>query len=202
MKFMDTLVSVSRSFFLLLFILDPFLGAVVFIALTKSMEQRERLSQAFLSVTVAFVLMLVFLFSGKLLFGLLGISFSSFMVAGGVILLLLGIEEILGLEFSRKSADTKVAAVVIGTPLLCGPGAITSVVILAEKYGYLVPLMAVVLALFVTWVILVSAEKIARILGERIIEIFSRVMGLLLAAMAVEYVKEGILQMMAEIAGK
>ncbi|MEN3186446.1 MAG: MarC family protein [Atribacterota bacterium] len=199
---MDTLVSVSRSFFLLLFILDPFLGAVVFIALTKSMEQRERLSQAFLSVTVAFVLMLVFLFSGKLLFGLLGISFSSFMVAGGVILLLLGIEEILGLEFSRKSADTKVAAVVIGTPLLCGPGAITSVVILAEKYGYLVPLMAVVLALFVTWVILVSAEKIARILGERIIEIFSRVMGLLLAAMAVEYVKEGILQMMAEIAGK
>lgn len=199
---MGTLVYVLKSFFLLLFILDPFLGAVVFITLTRGMERRERLSQAFLSVAVAFVLMLVFLFSGKLLFGLLGVSFSSFMVAGGVILLLLGIEEILGLEFSRKSADTKVAAVVIGTPLLCGPGAITSVVILAEKYGYFIPLLAVGLALFVTWVILVLAETIAKVLGERIIEVFSRVMGLLLAAMAVEYVKEGILQMIAEIAGK
>lgn len=199
---MDALVYVLKSFFLLLFILDPFLGAVVFITLTRGMERRERLSQAFLSVAVAFVLMLIFLFSGKLLFGLLGVSFSSFMVAGGVILLLLGIEEILGLEFSRKSADTKVAAVVIGTPLLCGPGAITSVVILAEKYGYFIPLLAVGLALFVTWVILVLAETIAKVLGERIIEVFSRVMGLLLAAMAVEYVKEGILQMIAEIAGK
>ncbi|NSW75187.1 MAG: MarC family protein [Candidatus Atribacteria bacterium] len=199
---MGTLVYVLKSFFLLLFILDPFLGAVVFITLTRGMERRERLSQAFLSVAVAFVLMLVFLFSGKLLFGLLGVSFSSFMVAGGVILLLLGIEEILGLEFSRKSADTKVAAVVIGTPLLCGPGAITSVVILAEKYGYFIPLLAVGLALFVTWVILVLAETIAKVLGERIIEVFSRVMGLLLAAMAVEYVKEGILQMIAEISGK
>lgn len=199
---MGTLVYVLKSFFLLLFILDPFLGAVVFITLTRGMERRERLSQAFLSVAVAFVLMLIFLFSGKLLFGLLGVSFSSFMVAGGVILLLLGIEEILGLEFSRKSADTKVAAVVIGTPLLCGPGAITSVVILAEKYGYFIPLLAVGLALFVTWVILVLAETIAKVLGERIIEVFSRVMGLLLAAMAVEYVKEGILQMIAEIAGK
>lgn len=199
---MGALVYVLKSFFLLLFILDPFLGAVVFITLTRGMEQRERLSQAFLSVAVAFVLMLVFLFSGKLLFGLLGVSFSSFMVAGGVILLLLGIEEILGLEFSRKSADTKVAAVVIGTPLLCGPGAITSVVILAEKHGYFIPLLAVGLALFATWVILVLAETIAKVLGERIIEVFSRVMGLLLAAMAVEYVKEGILQMIAGIAGK
>ncbi|MGQ9473166.1 MAG: MarC family protein [Candidatus Caldatribacteriaceae bacterium] len=191
-----------KAFFLLIFILDPFLGAVVFITLTKGMGQRERSGQAFLSVWVAFVLLVIFLFTGRLLFRLLGVSFSSFMVAGGVILLLLGIEEILGLEFSKKGGDTRVAAVVIGTPLLCGPGAITSVIILAEKYGYFVPLIATLLALFVTWVILFLAERIAKALGEKIIEVFSRVMGLLLAAIAIEYIKEGVVQMVAEIAGK
>ncbi|MCD6155693.1 MAG: MarC family protein [Candidatus Atribacteria bacterium] len=196
----DLFFDFIKSFLLLTFILDPFLGAMVFIALTKDMEARERSAQAFLAVSVAFVLLVVFLFIGKHLFSLLGISFSSFMVAGGVILLLLGIEEILGLEFSKRGADTRVAAIVIGTPLLCGPGAITSVIILSQKYGYLMPFLAVLSALALTWLILYFANHLSRLLGERIIEVFSRVMGLLLAAIAVEYIKEGILQMISEIA--
>lgn len=189
-----------KSFLLLTFILDPFLGAVVFIALTKEMEDRERSSQAFLAISVALILLLIFLFIGKSLFAVLGISFSSFMIAGGVILLLLGIEEILGLEFSKRRTETKVAAIVIGTPLLCGPGAITSVIILSQKYGYLVPFLAVIAASALTWLILYFAHHLSRLLGERIIEVFSRVMGLLLAAIAVEYIKEGILKMISEIA--
>jgi multiple antibiotic resistance protein len=191
-----------KSFLLLTFILDPFLGAVVFIALTKNMEARERSTQAFLAVSVAFILLFVFLFIGKSLFALLGISFSSFMVAGGVILLLLGVEEILGLEFSKRGADTKVAAIVIGTPLLCGPGAITSIIILSQKHGYLIPFLAMVSALALTWLILYFANHLSRLLGERIIEVLSRVMGLLLAAIAVEYIKEGVLQMISELVAR
>ena len=198
----DLFFDFIKSFLLLTFILDPFLGAMVFIALTKDMEARERSAQAFLAVSVAFVLLVVFLFVGKHLFSLLGISFSSFMVAGGVILLLLGIEEILGFEFSKRGADTRVAAIVIGTPLLCGPGAITSVIILSQKYGYLIPFLAVLSALALTWLILYFANHLSHLLGEKIIEVLSRVMGLLLAAIAVEYVKEGILQMISEIAAR
>lgn len=190
---------IAQSFLLLILILDPLLGAVVFVTLTKGMSHKERSSQALLAVLVAFVLLVIFLFSGRHLFSLLGVSFSSFMVAGGMILLLLGVEEILGLEFSRKRTDTKAAAIVIGTPLLCGPGAITSVIILEERYGYLVPFLAVVLSLFVTWFILYFADRLAQFLGEKIIEILSRVMGLILAAIAVEYIKEGILQMVSEV---
>ncbi|MDK2897476.1 MAG: multiple antibiotic resistance protein [Candidatus Atribacteria bacterium] len=190
---------IAQSFLLLILILDPLLGAVVFVTLTKGMGRKERSSQALLAVLVAFVLLVIFLFSGRHLFSLLGVSFSSFMVAGGMILLLLGVEEILGLEFSRKRTDTKAAAIVIGTPLLCGPGAITSVIILEERYGYLVPFLAVVLSLFVTWLILYFADRLAQFLGEKIIEILSRVMGLILAAIAVEYIKEGILQMVSEV---
>ncbi|MEN3203515.1 MAG: MarC family protein [Atribacterota bacterium] len=197
---MGTFLAFLKSFAILIIILDPFLGMITFLALTRRMSERERAEQAFLAVFVAFALLVVFLFGGQVLFSLLGISFSSFMVAGGVILLLLGIEDILGLQFSKREANTKAIAVIIGTPLLCGPGAITSIIVLAQRYGYFVPFMALVSALVVTWILLLFAQKVAALLGERIVEVLSRVLGLLLSAIAVEFVKEGILAMIAEVA--
>ncbi|MEN3183441.1 MAG: MarC family protein [Atribacterota bacterium] len=196
---MDVLLAFFKSFVILIIILDPFLGMVTFLSLTRKMSDRERAEQAFLAVFVAFVLLVIFLFGGQALFSLLGVSFSSFMVAGGVILLLLGIEDILGLQFSKKEADTKVIAVVIGTPLLCGPGAITSIIVLAQRYGYFIPLFALVSALVVTWILLLFAQKVAALLGERIVEVLSRVLGLLLSAIAVEFIKEGVLTMITEV---
>lgn len=196
---MDALFAFLKSFAILIIILDPFLGMVTFLSLTRRMPDRERAEQAFLAVFVAFVLLVIFLFGGQALFSLLGISFSSFMVAGGVILLLLGIEDILGLQFSKKEADTRVIAVVIGTPLLCGPGAITSIIVLAQRYGYFIPFLALVSALVVTWILLLFAQRIAALLGERIAEVLSRVLGLLLSAIAVEFIKEGVLTMIAEV---
>lgn len=197
---MGTFLAFLKSFAMLIIILDPFLGMITFLALTRKMSERERAEQAFLAVFVAFALLVIFLFGGQALFALLGISFSSFMVAGGVILLLLGIEDILGLQFSKREANTKAIAVVIGTPLLCGPGAITSIIVLAQRYGYFVPFIALVSALVVTWILLLFAQKVAALLGERIVEVLSRVLGLLLSAIAVEFVKEGILAMIAEVA--
>lgn len=195
----DGFLAFLKSFAILVIILDPFLGMVTFLALTRKMSERERAEQAFLAVFVAFVLLVIFLFGGQMLFSLLGVSFSSFMVAGGVILLLLGIEDILGLQFSKKETDTRVIAVVIGTPLLCGPGAITSIIVLAQRYGYVVPFLALLSALAVTWVLLLFAQRVAALLGERIVEVLSRVLGLLLSAIAVEFVKEGILAMIDEV---
>ncbi len=194
--------AVIKSFIVLIIILDPFLGMAVFLSLTRNMNQKDRVSQAFMAVLVAFVLMLIFLFIGQILFSVLGITFSSFIVAGGVILLILGIEEILGLEFSKRESDTKVAAIIIGTPLLCGPGAITSIIILAQKYGYFAPVSALVLSLFITWLLLLFSDKITQLLGNRLIEVLSRVLGLILAAMAVEFIKEGIIKMIGEMVAK
>ncbi len=196
---MDAFLAFLKSFVVLIIILDPFLGMVTFLALTRKMSEKERGEQAFLAVFVAFVLLVIFLFGGQALFALLGISFSSFMVAGGVILLLLGIEDILGLQFAKKETDSKVIAVVIGTPLLCGPGAITSIIVLAQRYGYFVPFLALVSALVVTWILLLFAQRVAALFGERIIEVLSRVLGLLLSAIAVEFIKEGVLTMIAEV---
>ena len=183
------------SFIPLFIILDPFLGLVVFIHLTKGMDRKEKAKQALTAVSVALGLLIVFLFSGIYILEVLGIEFSSFRVAGGVILLILGIQAVLGIEFSKKKHSDKVAAVIIGTPLLCGPGVLTTVIILSQQYGFLPPLIASFVALFITWVMLFFSEKISEAIGEQFVEIMSRILGLILAALAAEFIKDGIIGM-------
>lgn len=195
----DPFISAAiKSFVALFIIIDPFLSLAVFIALTKGMDKKEISRQAFIAVLVAFGLLLIFLFSGLLLLNLLGISFASFKVAGGVILIIMGIQTLLGIEFTKKEHNQKVAAVVIGTPLLTGPGAMTTIIILSQKYGYWPPVIASIVVLFITWLMLLFSEKISRFFGERLIEVLSRVLGLVLAAMAIEFIKDGIIEMIKE----
>jgi multiple antibiotic resistance protein len=182
-----------KSFIALFIILDPFLGLSVFIAITQHTDAKERAKQASVAVGVAFGLLILFLFAGIALLNLLGISLPSFVIAGGVILLLLGIQAVLGSSFERKAADNKAAAVIIGTPLLCGPGAMTTVVILSNQYGYWPPIIASIVAMAITWFMLYYSHRICDFLGERLIQVMSRVLGLILAALAAEYIKKGIL---------
>jgi multiple antibiotic resistance protein len=83
--------------------------------------------------------------------------------------------------------------VVIGTPLLCGPGTITTVLLLSSRYGLLIPAIAIALSLGATWLILKYSAEIQRIFGEVIIGILARVLGMLLCAIAVTLIAEGII---------
>lgn len=182
----------AESFWKLLIILDPFLGLVVFIHLTKGMSAKDKAKQALIAAGVASGLLLFFLYLGIPLLDLLGISLASFRVAGGVLLLILGIQAVLGVEFAKKTKNRHAAAVIIGTPLLCGPGAITTTIVLSESYGKTPVLLAIVLAMIITWVMLYFAKKIEDIVTERGSEIISRVFGLILSAVAAEMIKKGI----------
>lgn len=190
----DLLKEVIISFTTLLIILDPFLGVAVFVSLTKKLNPKEKAKEAFTAVIVAFSLLIFFLFIGIKFLELMGVTLSSFSIAGGLILLIMGIQTVLGIEFSKGSGDKQAAAVIIGTPLLCGPGAITTVILLSQKYGFLPPLIAVVLVTLVTWVMLFYSNKISKILGERFLEIISRVLGLVLAAIAIGLIQAGLTQ--------
>ena len=195
------LVSALKSFVALFIIIDPFLSLAVFIGMTKGMEARETAKQAFIAVLVALGLLLVFLFSGLLVLNMLGITLSSFKVAGGIILLILGIQALLGIEFAKKDKEHKVAIVVIGTPLLTGPGAMTTVIILSQRYGYWPVVAAAITVLLLTWVMLVFSQKIVKFFGEKFIEVLSRVLGLVLAALATEFIKDGIIEMIKDFKG-
>lgn len=177
----------------LFIILDPFLSSAVFVGMMKRATRRQINSGAFVASGVAFSLLVAFLLIGDPLLNYLGIDFGSFKVAGGIILLIMGVEQVLGLEFKKSHESFKTAVVVIGTPLLAGPGALSTVLIFEQQYGFWIPFIAVALVCALTYIILDFSHLVHKLVGAQLIEIASRVMGLLLAGLAVTYIKQGIM---------
>ena len=198
---MQEIVSgIIYAFAALFIILDPILSVPVFAAMTEGLTSGERHKQAFIAVAVAGVLMYLFLIFNQIIFDILGLNIPSFQIAGGILLFLRGIQEALGIEIGRGKDRRKTAAgVVIGTPLLCGPGTITTVMLLSRDYGLLIPFIAITLALIATWLVLYYAEKIQQVFGEVVTDIMGKVLGMLVAAIAVKIIASGILAYMALI---
>jgi multiple antibiotic resistance protein len=196
----ELLPGIIYSFAALFIILDPLLSVPIFAAMTKGQTSQEIHKQAFIAVTVAGSLMYVFLLFNTAIFTILGLSVPAFQIAGGIILFLLGIQEALGIELGHsKGCVATAAGVVIGTPLLCGPGTITTVMLLSKEYGVLIPFIAITLSLLATWLILYYAEGIQRVLGDVVTDIMGKVLGMLVAAIAVKIIASGILAYIATI---
>ena len=190
----EILSEIVYAFAALFIILDPLLSVPIFAAMTKGQTPAEIHKQAFIAVAVAGGLMYLFLIFNKMIFDILGLNIASFQIAGGILLFLLGIQEALGIEIGHSKEHTASAAgVVIGTPLLCGPGAITTVMLLSKDYGFLVPFIAITLSLIATWLVLYYSENIQRILGEVVTDIMGKVLGMLVAAIAVNIIASGIM---------
>ena len=155
--------------------------------------------------------MLVFLVFNDVIFSILNIELESFKVAGGIILFILGLQIVLGLEIGGKAAHEaraeqarggaellpgivrkSMAGVIIGTPIMCGPGTITTVMIIGSQYGILITAAAIVLALLVIWILLAFSSRITALLGETVIVILSKIVGLLLTAIAVHTIWSGV----------
>ena len=196
----DIFAGILYSFAALFIILDPLLSVPIFAAMTKGQTEEEIHRQAFIAVAVAGALMYIFLVFNTAIFTILGLNFPAFQIAGGIILFLLGLQEALGIELGHsKGHTTSAAGVVIGTPLLCGPGTITTVMLLSKEYGILIPFIAITLSLLATWLILHYAEGIQRILGDVVTDIMGKVLGMLVAAIAVKIIASGILAYIAII---
>jgi len=194
----EILSEIVYAFAALFVILDPLLSVPIFAAMTKGQTPAEIHKQAFIAVAVAGGLMYLFLIFNKMIFDILGLNIASFQIAGGILLFLLGIQEALGIEIGHSKEHTASAAgVVIGTPLLCGPGAITTVMLLSKDYGFFVPFIAITLSLIATWLVLYYSENIQRILGDVVTDIMGKVLGMLVAAIAVNIIANGIMAYIA-----
>ena len=205
----EYLLPILSAWFTMIIILDPLLSVSMFINLTHNLTKAEVIKQAFIATAVAGILMLSFLFFNNIVFDLLNIELESFKVAGGIILFILGLQIVLGIEIGGSSAGHKslsspdrigkkaMAGVIIGTPIMCGPGAITTVMILGAQDGLRITFIAIILALVCIWLILVFSTFIKKILGETILVILSKIMGLLLTAIAVHTIWTGILGLIA-----
>jgi len=190
----ELLFGIIYCFAALFIILDPLLSVPVFSVMTRGQTQGEIHKQALIAVAVAGALMYLVLVFNTTIFAILGLDLPSVQIAGGIILLLLGIQMALGIEFGRsKEQVTTAAGVVIGTPLLCGPGTITTVMILSKDYGILIPFIAITLVLVATWLILYFSDTIQRVLGDVVTGIMGKVLGMLVAAIAVKILALGII---------
>jgi multiple antibiotic resistance protein len=188
----DFIGAVIHCFVTLFIIINPFVSLSAFLPLVSGMPFSYVRKQALIAVSVAFGLLVLFLVLGTKILLAFGVSLSSFKIAGGFVLLLLGISHVLSIEFGSQHTTKKAAAVIIGTPLLCGPGAITTTITLSGTYDFLPVFIGAVGVTVLSFIILLSAEKISHIFGTKLIEVVTKIFGLLLAAIAVEYIASGV----------
>ena len=199
-----SLLALSSIFFLV----DPFAALPTFLAVTAGQDSAKRVRTARKASLTAFVILSAFALAGTYLFRIFGISLPAFEISGGIILLLIGLDM---LEAKRSptqevSDETAAAAtkddagiVPMGIPMLAGPGAITSVMVLvgqahqSEGYWQMAAIFsAIAITAAICYLVLGSATRVASALGETGIRILIRVMGLLLVALAVQYFVNGL----------
>jgi multiple antibiotic resistance protein len=176
----------------LFIILDPLLSVPIFVSMTKGKSAKDVSREAGIAIGVAGVLMYLFLFGNFVIFETLGITIATFQVAGGIFLFLLGMQETLGITIGTARKTETSASVIIGTPLLCGPGTITTVLIFSKEFGIPVVAVASALSLAGAWLVLKYATLIQRLLGETVTDVMGKVLGMLVAAIAVKIIVAGI----------
>jgi len=182
----------------------------VYMTMTADLTDHDRAYTARKAVTVAFLTMLLFAFSGQLLFKFFGISVDAFRVVGGVIFFLVG-NDMLHARLVRTQIDpqykkkhlTDISITPLGIPMICGPGAITNSIVLMEDARdfemklILVGVIALVLAIM--YFTLLGASRVIKLLGDTGNTILMRIMGLIIMVIAVEFFVSGIRPILREI---
>jgi multiple antibiotic resistance protein len=180
--------------FVPLFVAVDALGVLpIFIGFTRGLDPLKVRRIALQSVATGAVVALVFLFTGRPLLSLLGISEADFMVAGGTILFVISASDLVtgGRKFSTEDAEN-VGAVPLGVPLVVGPAVLTTTLLLADELGAAYTAVALITNMGVTALVLFSAVPIHRILGENGSKVVSKLAHLLLAAIGVMIVRRGL----------
>lgn len=194
------------NFITLFSVVDPIGVAWLFAAMTHGVSREEQRRMAFNATLLASVILLVFFFSGTILLDWFGITIPAFRIAGGVLLFLLSIEMVFarhsGLRSTTRGEQHEaahkqdVSVFPLAFPLLAGPGAITTVLLMASSGSHSAmaweSLLVIVVVLLITLLVLLSTPVLARSLGETGANVISRILGLLLAALAVQYIVDGL----------
>ncbi len=202
---MTELPALIAAFTTMFIIIDPPGLTPVFIALTQGMSAAQRRTIAIRACVVSAVLMVLFLFLGETVLGFIGISMNAFRIAGGILLFLTALDML----FQRRQARREDSAAEgqaehhddpsvfpLALPLIVGPGAITTIILLAGEaqgaadFGAIAGvLMAILLIVLLSFL---AAPAIERALGKTGLNIVTRVLGMLLAALAVQFVLDGL----------
>ncbi|MEK6692890.1 MAG: MarC family protein [Nitrospirota bacterium] len=168
----------------------------IYIGMTEGMERDERKRIALQSVFTAFLIATAFMFLGRAVFNALGIEVEDFMIGGGILLLIISIADIVRVEDRWTKIPPTLGVVPLGTPLLAGPATLTTTLMLVGNYGYLPVVLSLILNLILAWIIFNRAEIIIRLTGINGARAFAKIASLLLAAIAVKFIRMGMFKIM------
>lgn len=175
-------------------VMDPVGNAPVFISLTEKMKPEVRRRLATSAVVRAGVILLIFVFLGNAVLDAFSISIESFRVAGGIVLILLGLQIVFGinLQNERPDADEDIGVVPLAMPLIAGPGMITLAIILTKEYGYALTLAGIAANLLLTKLAFDYSEILQRLMGRKGTMAFAKVFALILVAIGVEFIRNAL----------
>ena len=187
-------------------VVDPVGNAPIFAGLTRGLSEAERRRAAFKGVMLAAAILLVFFAVGNGLLSALGIGIPAFRIAGGLLLFLIAIDMVFARQSGlRGTTDSEraeahqrddISIFPLAFPLIAGPGAITTVLLMASEgadwQGQLIRLGLILAVLLITLGSLLVTARIVRLLGETGANVIDRLLGLILAAIAVQFVVDGL----------
>jgi len=196
------------TFTSVLFIVDPIAVIPTYLVITQGQSSEQRQATALRACVAAAVLLVTFAAAGRGIFTLFGITMPAFRIAGGLILWVVAMDMLHGTrstqegtaEITEGRAKEDVALTPLAMPMLAGPGAISTVMVLSGQARETPQLIAVygsiVLTIFISWLTLRVGERVVMRMGQTGIRVMTRIMGLLLAAIAVQFVITGVREAM------
>ncbi|MGE5750757.1 MAG: MarC family protein [Nitrospirota bacterium] len=164
----------------------------LYVGMTEGMEKQERKRIVRQSIITAFLVTVGFILVGRAIFNALGILVEDFMVAGGVVLLIIAITDVVRAGERKLERGPEFGVVPLGTPIIAGPGTLTTALVLVGTSGYLPVILSLVVNLLITWIIFAQADRIIRFLGLSGSRAFAKVASLILTAFAVKMIRSGI----------
>ena len=205
------------SFAALITMVNPLAVVPSFIALTVNIPRSTRMNVAFVAGIACTIVMAFFFIAGNYLFAFFGITVPAFQIMGGVLFLTTALRSLLTedrrapgekrmIEEDVEKADvdpSSIAIVPLAVPMLSGPGAITSVMVLVNLYPKFDQKIAVLVAIAavgaVSWIVLLGAVPLSRVMGDRGRAVFSKIMALLLGAIGIQFIINGITPVATQI---
>jgi multiple antibiotic resistance protein len=192
---MEVLRPYILSFIPLFVAVDAIANIPIFLSLVEHSSKPARRKIVLDAVVTATAVAIIFMFVGRWVFSLLGITIPDFQIAGGALLFVISVRLLLpGAQKSLLTSahDKDLGVFPLGTPLITGPAVLTTTLMMMNSFGTPATLVAVVLNMFFVWVTLVKADTIMQVIGPNGTRAFSKIMYILLAAIAVMMIRHGI----------
>jgi multiple antibiotic resistance protein len=174
-------------------------------SLTKHQNAKEKVKSAFEGVLTATIILIFFSIVGNFLLSYLNISLGAFKIAGGIILFIISLEMLFDKRQERKEKDienvsSNIAIFPLAIPLLSGPAAITSVIVIVSQFGdnlryQLIGTFSLVVVMLITFILFFIVSKSQQFINKKVINVFSRVIAIILAGLSIQYIIDGVISL-------